>query len=199
MINYNQYPSLLFLSYNKDNAPEHLPFEVSSPDVLTYLSDCAGYQEMFGIIASLNTLGLNPKHFWLNNRVFNDVEYDMNFRNSKFRNFLLSPPEQIQYGCICFKDGGQYVYLYLPKDKAKIKGLDKAYLCTALFKENLFIGFEETLVDRGFSVMPTGHYSGGMDIGGYLSFVSICLSFFSKDAKVVGAAINQTSETIYTK
>ncbi|GEM63939.1 hypothetical protein SF1_19210 [Sphingobacterium faecium NBRC 15299] len=199
MINYTRYPSLLFLSYDKDNAPEELPFEVDSLDIRNYLANCSGYGEMFAIIASFNSYGYAPTHYWLNNKNFSDVEFNDNFRNSHFKDFILSEPAEIQYGCICFKDGGQYVYLYLPPDKAKIKGIQGAYLCTALFKENLFIGFEEAIVNKGFSVIPSGYYSGGMDIGGYLSFVSICLSFFSKGTGNISKEINMTKERILTK
>lgn len=199
MINYNQYPSLLFLSYNKDNAPEELPFEVHSSEVSSYLAQSAGYGQMFAIIASLNSQGFSPTHYWLNNKNFKDVEYNDNFRNAHFKKFVLSDPKEPKYGCICFKDGGQYVYLYLSPDIAKIKGVKGVYLCTALFRENVFIGFEEAVIHNGFSVMPTGYYAGGMDIGGYLSFVSICLSFFLDASKEVGTGINTTAEKILTK
>lgn len=199
MIGYNQYPSLLFLSYHKDNAPENIPFEVTSMEIRNRLAATTGYAEMFGIIASLNSFGFSPTHYYLNNKNFREVEFNHSFRNTHFRNFFTSAPKELQYGCICFKDGGQYVYLYLPPDKAKIKGLEDAYFCAALFKENFFIGFEEALLKGGLSVMPTGIYPDGMDIGGYLSFVSVSLSFFSKGTKVAGNAINLTTETIWTK
>src|SRR5690606_38538426 len=121
MITYNLYPSLLFLSYNKDNAPAALPFEVASMDVQQFLSGSRGYQEMFGIMASLNSFCFTTTHYCINTLQFKDVEYNDNFRNNHFRRFVTNAPEKIQYGCICFKEGGQYVYLYLPPEKSKIK------------------------------------------------------------------------------
>ncbi|MBX3253894.1 MAG: hypothetical protein KF862_07100 [Chitinophagaceae bacterium] len=198
MITYNTYPSLLFLSYDKDSAPEELPFEVDSIETRKYLEGCQGYQEMFGIMASLNSFGQKPTHYWINNKRFNDIEYSDSFRNSHFRNFLSSLPVSIQYGCICFKEGGQYVYLYLPADK-DIKKVGGAYIATALFKRNAFIGFEEAVLDGGFGVMSGGFYKGGMDRGGYLSFVSISLSFFRDNTSELPAVINNTKETLLTK
>lgn len=200
MITYNNYPSLLFLSYNKDNAPEELPFQVASESVLRFLFGSEGYNEMFAIFTSLNSLSMKPRHFWLNNKNFKDVEYNLNFRNSHFSEFLSSEQKEVQYGVICFKDGGQYVYLYLPPGKAKMKGIESdGYLATALFKGNVFIGFEEAIVGRGLSVMPTGYYEGGMDIGGYLSFTIVCLSFFASGCTRAGSNINNTKEDIWTK
>ncbi len=201
MITYNQYPSLLFLSYDKDNAPEDLPFEVSSINVRNWLSKSKGYGEMFGIIASLNTIGNRPKHYWLNDNNFNLVEYNDGFRNINFRNFISDAEKhETQYGCICFKNGGQYVYLLAQSPLSNsLKGENGLYFATALFMNNIFIGFEEGIVNNGFSVMPTGHYANGMDIGGYLSFVSICLSFFKNGSVLAGKEINLTSEVVYTK
>ncbi len=198
MITYNNYPSLLFLSYDKDNAPEELPFEVDSHETRKYLEGCQGYHEMFGIMASLNSLGHSPTHYWINNKRFQDVEYSDTFRNSHFRSFITGLPATVQYGCICFKDGGQYVYLFLPADK-DIKRVGVAYIATALFKGNVFIGFEEAVLDGGFGVMPGGFYGGGMDRGGYLSFVSVSLSFFRSGTSELPGAVNNTSEVILTK
>lgn len=200
MINYTAYPSLLFCSYDRDSAPKELPFQVASVQVRDFLAGSKGYHEMFGLIANFNSMGLSPTNYFLNDKKFKDVEYNEGFRNSHFRDFISSYKKETQYGCICFKDGGQYVYLYIPEGKSKLKGLGSgAYICGAMFMSNFFIGFEEGVIDRGFAVMPTGHYENGMDVGGYLSFITICLSFFKEGTVPLPSALNNTKEKIWTK
>ncbi|UBM58216.1 hypothetical protein LAG90_15540 [Marinilongibacter aquaticus] len=199
MITYTKYPSLLFLSYNKENAPAELPFEVASAQVRDYLATSKGFQEMFAIIGYLNSEGHHPEHFYLKEPHFKKVEYDAPFRNRHFLDFLRNPPKEIIYGCICMKDCGQYVYLYLPPHKGKLKGLGCGYFAAAFFIENTFFGFEEAELGSGFGVMPTGHYSNNMDIGGYLSFSAISLSSFWAGMVPLPGGLNKTTEKIWTK
>jgi len=178
-ITYNSYPSLLFLSYNKENAPAELPFEVPSMQVKQYLSKCKSYQELFAFIAVKNSIENKntTTNYHLSDTAFNMVEHADHFRNGQFRNFFENYVKP-QHGTILFKQGGQYVYLLLGKNETKkLKNKDGRYIAVALFKENLFIGFEEAIItDKGVDVIPGGHYQ-GMDIGGYISFCIITLAY----------------------
>lgn len=104
------------------------------------------------------------------------------------------------YGVITFKGGGQYVYILLSKqDSLSLKNVNGRYMATALFKGNFFIGFEEAVItEQGLKVLDTGHYSNGMDIGGYLSFVIIFLSYLKGKSKLIplNAEQNKTTEII---
>lgn len=182
-ITYNEYPTLLFLSYNDENAPEELPFEVASLQVKAFLSNCIGYQEMFAYIAVKNSIENKntTTNYLLSDRMFNLVEHNETFRNTHFRNFF---KEYVipQRGTILMKNGGQYVFLLLGKNETKaFKKRDGRYMATALFRENFFIGFEEAIIgEKGIEVMQTGHYEAGMDVGGYLSFCIISLAYAHK-------------------
>ena len=182
-VTYNDYPSLLFLSYNKDNAPEELPFEVASLQVRDYLTSCKGYQELFAYIAVKNTIeGRNTTtNYLLSDSTFTKIDSNDSFRNEQFRNFF-SEYVKPQHGAILFKQGGQYVYLLLGKNETKqLKNREGRYIAVTLFKGNFFIGFEEGIItDRGIDVMQTGHYEAGMDVGGYISFCIITLAYANK-------------------
>jgi hypothetical protein len=179
-ITYNNYPTLLFLSYDKDNAPEELPFEVASPAVRDYLNTSTGYNELFAYIPVKNSLeGRNTNtNYLLNDDLFTKIDSSEFFRNEQFRNFFTTYVKP-KHGTIVFKNGGQYVYLLLSRQDTKsLKKKDGRYMAVALFRNNFFIGFEEAIIsERGLEVMPTGRYESGMDLGGYLSFCIITLSY----------------------
>lgn len=84
-----------------------------------------------------------------------------------------------KHGVILFKDSGQYVYMLLGgHETKKLKGVNGRYIAVALFRENIFIGFEEGYIkEDGIQVEPTGNYGNGMDVGGYISFILIALSY----------------------
>ncbi len=178
-ISYNNYPSLLFLSYNKDNAPEELPFQVASLQVQEYLSKCKGYKEMFSYIAVKNTLEEKntTTNYLLSDELFSKTDSNDEFRNQEFKNFFLNYVKP-KHGTILFKNEGHYVYLLLGKHETKeIKKKEGRYVAVALFKSNFFIGFEEGIVhEKGIEVFKTGNYEGGMDVGGYISFCLITLA-----------------------
>ena len=179
-INYNDYPTLLFLSYDKDTAPTELPFEVAHVGAREYLTARKGFQEMFAYIAVQNSLQKHntTTNFLLEDEMFHKVDSNDYFRENQFRNFFSSYAKK-KHGTILFKGGGQYVYLLLSTQETKaLKHADGRYICAAFFKNNFFIGFEEAIItSRGLSVLPTGHYEGGMDKGGYLSFAIISLAY----------------------
>lgn len=157
MINNTDFPILLFSSYNKDNAPTELPFRVPDKETEHALSSSKGFQELLGLIGTFNTVGQKPEHHWLNNKLFGDIENSQTLRNTNFNKFLSAQAAQVHYGTISFMIGGQYLYLYLPRDKGEIKESPGGYLASALFKNNLFVGFEEAFImDKGFSVLPDG-------------------------------------------
>lgn len=177
-ITYNNYPGLLFTSYNKDTAPDELPFEVASQAVRMYLSRSTGFHEMWAIIGTKNSLDDTATNYELSDRNFSRIDSNHDFRNSQFRAFFENYVKP-KYGNIAFKEGGHYVYLLLSKQETKqLKNADGRYMAVALFRQNFFIGFEEAIItEKGLKVMETGHYEGGMDVGGYLSFCIIALAY----------------------
>ena len=179
-INYSNYPLLLFTSFDKDDAPPDLPFEVVSEDIHAFLSGSKGFQEMFALIAVKNTLAKENTntHFSLDDNIFHQIDSDDFFRNKQFNNFFAEYIKP-KHGVILFKDGGQYVYMLLGhKETEKLKNRKGRYIAVALFAKNHFIGFEEGYItEKGISVEHTGHYEGGMAVGGYISFTIITLAY----------------------
>ena len=199
-INYNDYPTLLFLSFDKDTAPPELPFECSREEVREFLSTCRGFQEMFAYIAVVNTLCKQntTTNYLLNDSLFSRIDSDDSLREKCFKSFF-SNNITAKHGAILFKNSGQYVYLLLGKEETKaLKKVDGHYLCAALFRSNFFIGFEEAIItSHGLSVFPTGHYEAGMDRGGYLSFVAVTLGLAGNQINLPVYQSEKIKETIY--
>lgn len=187
MITYNKFPALLFCSYNKDNAPDALPIEITDKFVLSQIQKNESVMSLLPQIAVLNSKGGQPTHYFLSDMTFQKVEYSNVFRNQNFTEFFEKKMES-KYGTICFADGGQYVYNY---------DATTGHLTTMLLRENLFVGFEEAKVVDGLQVYEGGIYLSGMDVGGYLSFVIIALNHLRNSSKEVDASYNQTTERIY--
>lgn len=199
MITYNNYPLLLHTSFNVEDAPEHLPFEVSSEAVREYLSRCVGYQELFTFIAAKNTIFAKNTntHYHLNDDIFKRIDSDDFFRNEMFQRFF-SEYIKPKNGVITFKQNGQYLYNLLGvQETKKLKGKKGRYIAVALFRGDFFVGFEEGYItERGIQVEQTGHYSIGMPPGGYISFILVTLAFAGeKDHKLIEN--NKTNEIIY--
>jgi len=198
-INYNDYPTLLFTSFNKEDAPNELPFEVKNEGIGEYLSWCEGFKGMFGYIAACNSIEKKntTTNFTFDDAMFRKIDRDDNFRYVQFRQFFENYVKA-KHGSILLKEGGTYVYLLLGQKETKaLKKMDGRYICTAFFKSNYFIGFEEAFVtDQGLRVLNTGYYDGGMDAGGYLSFVVVTLSYaHNKELKIYDS--ETVKETIY--
>lgn len=197
-IGYNNYPTLLFTSFQKDDAPSELPFEVVSENVRSYLAGCKGFTDMFALIAVKNTMKKSNSNLYysLNDRLFENVDSNDYFRNRYFADFFTEHIKP-KHGVILFRDPGQYVYMLLGgQETKKIKGVNGRYIAVALFRENFFIGFEEGYIQEdGIQVAPTGNYENGMDVGGYISFVLITLGFAGDKSHPL--AITNTKESIY--
>lgn len=179
MIDYNTFPTFLFTSFSKENAPDEIPFEVVSETTRAKLSETKGFGEMFSYIAIRNSEEKRNTNFnyWLDNTVFPLIDSDEYTRMKYFKLFfknIISPCN----GNIIFKDGGSYVYILLSEETTKgFKKHEGRYIATALFLKNYFIGFEEGYItDHGIEVADTGIYDSGMDRGGYLSFLLITLA-----------------------
>lgn len=197
-IKYNNYPTLLFTSFLKDDAPSELPFEVVSEDVRNYLAGCKGFSDMFALIAAKNTVknSNSNRYYYLNDSLFKDVDSNDYFRNRYFADFFTENIKP-KHGVILFKDSGQYVYMLLGgHETKKLKGVNGRYIAVALFRENFFIGFEEGYIkEDGIQVAPTGNYENGMNVGGYISFVLITLGYAGdKPHPLVGTS---TKENIF--
>lgn len=110
--------------------------------------------------------------------MFQNIDSNDFFRNRYFPNIFrdyIKPKN----GVILFPDGGQYVFMFLgEKETMQIKRQKGRYIAAALFKNNVFVGWEEAyILPEGLSVVPGGYYDNGMDVGGYLSFVIVTLSY----------------------
>lgn len=191
-ITYTLFPALLFCSYNKDNAPDGLPLIIDSEETKTKISKAQGLIDLLPSIAAYNTLGESPKNYWLNDTLYNKVEFDEQFRQTHFARFF-SVNHKRKYGVICFQNGGQYVYLL----DHKISG--QATLTCALYLSNVFIGYEQAVItEQGVGIEGDGIYAADMVTGGYISFVAVALSALAeKPSKKVSDQFNSTSEIIY--
>lgn len=182
MINYKNYPALLFTSYDKSNAPEELPFAMLDTEILKKVSVSKGFQNLFGFIAAKNSMKSETTNYYLSDQNFNEVEFNYNFRNQYFADFFMNYVTP-KYGCVMFKDGGTYVYNLLGVNETKsLHKKEGRYMSVAFFKGDVFLGFEEAIINvvglqKGLQVQETGIYTGGMDIGGYLSFCIITLAY----------------------
>ena len=180
-ISYNDYPALLFTSFDKDDAPEELPFNVKDNDVRDYLSRCTGFKEMFTLIGAFNSMVKEntTTNYIIDDRLFRKMDGgDFRFCEIQYDNFFRNYVQE-KRGVVMFKDGGNYVYMLLGKEETKaLKGMNGRYICTAFFQKNHFIGFEEAIItNQGLGVMNTGYYEGGMELGGYLAFVIVTLAY----------------------
>ena len=202
-ITYTNFPLLLFLSYDKDTAPEGLPFEVLEPSALTFLQSASGLHDIFSYIGAKNSLGKGPGHtnYRLTDALFHQINSDDHFRGTHFSGFL-SRYVKPTTGLIIFREDGQYVYMLLGKHETKeLKKADGRHIATAFFKENVFIGFEEAIItEKGLEVWHTGYYSNDMELAGYLSFVAIFLSYLQsmKNLPLLNQEENTTKEAIYS-
>lgn len=197
-ITYNSFPSLLFSSYTRDNAPAELPFGALSVADRDYMARSRSFQELLPTMAIMNSLGKEPSNYFLNERQFQAVEHDNKFRNQHFTNFL-NKTHQLKYGIITFGQGGQYAYVILDAEMARAaKGVTGTYFATCLLIKDMVIGFEESVIHSGqLQPIPGGLYNNNMDIGGYLSFTAIALSFLT--GANLPAPDNRTTEKIFTK
>lgn len=201
-LTYNNYPLLLFFSFDKNNAPEYFPFEVVDVKTKEYLQNCKGFQEFFAFIPAKNGFSQFEKHnnYLISDSLYFRIDSADYFRQTEFEYFF-STYIKPATGTICFKDGGQYVYMLLSKGETKkLKNRDGRYIAVALFKENTFVGFEEAyILEKGLEVLHTGYYETGMDKGGFLSFVIVFLSYLHKSntLNLLDDSINKTTEKIF--
>jgi len=178
--NYDKYPMILFTSFDKEDSPPVLPFEVLTEDIRQYLENSPSFSELFSMIAVKNTLRKENQctYYSLDEKLFTTVDSNAYFRDryfpTIFRDYI-----KPKNGVIIFPDGGQYVYMFLgEKETGAVKRKKGRYIAAALFKENVFIGWEEGyLLPNGIAVEPGGFYGSGMDVGGYLSFVMVTLAY----------------------
>lgn len=195
MITYKNYPALLFCSYDKDNAPDELPFVMPDTETLQRVSVSKGFQQLFSFIAVKNTMKAESNNYFLQESIFNKVEFNPDFRNEQFSSFITEYVKP-KYGCILFKSGGTYVYNLLGvNDTKNLHKKDGRYISVALFKEDVFLGFEEAIITKkGVEVFNTGIYTGGMEIGGYISFCMIVLAYSKNKTSIL--ELDSVSEKI---
>lgn len=200
MITYSKFPLLLYTSYDKETAPEDLPFEMPDEATLQKVKQSQGFGKLFAYIATRNSLENKNTctYFYLTNYTFNLVEFDAHFRNENFKNFF-SEYVTPKRGCITFGEGGgTYVYVLLSVQETKaLYNKNARYIGVAFFKENIFLGFEEGFImQKNVEVVPNGIYIGGMDKGGYLSFCLITLAYANgRNLKTIASQVIR--ETIY--
>lgn len=193
---------LLFLSYDVQTAPEEISFAANDANALNYIKNTQALGGLFSHIVAGNSLTNGRKHtnYLLSDSFFETVEHDEHFRKKEHDNFFNTYIQPCS-GTICFEESGQYVYMLLGNDETKFrKNIDGQYIAIALFKENIFIGFEEGLIKNNTcQVLATGFYPGSLEPGVFLSFIIVFLSYLHKHPHlaVVNTDLNKTKETIY--
>lgn len=158
-LTYNDYPLLLFFSFDKNNAPEQWPFEIPDASTEKYLASSKGFQDLMAYIPAKRSLTGAKEHrnHLLSDSLFFRIDSADYFRQLEFEYFFSTYIKPVT-GTICFRNGGQYVYMLLSKQETKqLKNIDGRYIATALFKENVFCGFEEGYVtEEGLRLLETG-------------------------------------------
>ena len=197
-INYENYPAILYTSFQKNDAPPELSIAVLSEYDRDRLSRRKGFTELFAFIGAKNSIEKKNcnTYLYLEDDIFHKIDSNDYFRQRYFSSFFVnySKPKN---GVILFKDGGQYVYLLLGKQQTKqIKGQDGRYIAVAFLVGNNFVGFEEGIIkDKGIQVEDTGIYNGGMDRGGYICFVLVTMAY--ADGTTPQLLNTKLSEEIY--
>lgn len=199
-VTYTLYPTLLHTSFTRKDAPADLPFEVETEELKNALVQNKAFMELLPTIAILNELAPARKNYFLPEKDFTKIEYHAGIREKHFLQFQKNLPKSVQYGSICFQQGGQYLYLYLDAGMAnKLRKVPYPYLCTTFIAKDFFVGIEEAyFTDQGISIEEGGIYSGGMDKGGYVSFVIISLDYLRTHKTRLMKGENRTKEAVYT-
>jgi hypothetical protein len=155
---------------------------------------------MFTFIGAYNSMVKEntTTNYIIDDRLFRKMDGgDFKFCEIQYDNFFRDNVKE-KRGTIMFKEEGNYVYMLLGHHETKaIKGMDGRYFCTALFKKNMLLGFEEAIItEQGLGVMNTGYYDGGMDLGSYLSFVIVALAYANnKNLRLYQS--DKIKETVY--
>ena len=132
---------MLHTSFTGKDAPKDLPFEVESETVRNGLAQNTAFRELLPTIAILNEIAPALKNFHLPERDFHRIEYNDQIRQKHFQQFQNRLPTDHQYGTICFKDGGQYLYMYLDQANAnRFKKSSYPYIWTALITKDMLVG-----------------------------------------------------------
>ena len=119
--NYDKYPMILFTSFDKEDSPPVLPFEVLTEDIRQYLENSPSFSELFSMIAVKNTLRKENQctYYSLDEKLFTTVDSNAYFRDryfpTIFRDYI-----KPKNGVIIFPDGGQYVYMFLGEKETEI-------------------------------------------------------------------------------
>jgi len=199
-VTYNNYPALLYMSFDEETAPAEFVFELVSEDDAAFLSAHNHHRELLAYAALQNSIhhADTTTNYLLSDSMFKTIDSNVTFRTHYFKRFFETaiPP---QHGTIIFRDGGQYVYLFLSEnDTLLFKGLKGRYICTMVMKDNIFVGFEEALiVPEGLKVFKTGHYHFDMEQAGYISFVCITLSYASTQSNLPLYHSDKVKEKIF--
>lgn len=227
MITEKKYPPILWSSYHQDSSPKDI--EIASFDLkgLNYIKNTDAFTHFVGLLGfdyfQGNTLEMKIKkekvlpkfqphrHFYLSEKAFHKIEFDMNFRKKMFQNGKLVASSS---GTITFKNGGCYMYRILNPDdsqthkKANFTDCEilsgSRYFAIAIFFEDNFMAFEEGTISTTGEIRlneDKGFYQPNHDLGQYITFTLITLSAFYFDflkSKVLPpqSGLNLTNQSI---
>ena len=199
-VSYNDYPALLFTSFNNEDAPKEIPFDVRNTGARDYLSRSDGFKDMFLYIRACNSVlkGNTTTNYVMDKRLFRKIDGgDLKFCANQYDDFFKGDVEP-KHGTVMFMEEGCFVYLILGnRVTMKLKGMDGHYICAAFFKKNFLLGFEEGIItDKGLLIMNSGYYEGGKDTGVYLSFTVVTLQY-AKNKNLRLYETDRVKEKIY--
>lgn len=158
-ISYNEYPTILYTSFDVKSGVESLPMVAGSKKVKNYLLKNKGLETLMGYIGYKNSQKgeNNNVYYYLDDSTYRKVDSDGHFRSQYF-NVVLKNGLDAKHGVILFRNSGQYVYAILDEEETKkLYNRNGRYVAVALFSQNLFVGFEEGFLhEHGFDLSQTG-------------------------------------------
>lgn len=178
-IDYNNYPTILFTSFNEEDSSGGFPFNVQSEAAHNYLSQNEELHEMLSIIVAKNTFMKENccTHYFLNSDLGVEIFF---LKGDELLHSFSKKNIKSKCGTVLTGPSVQFVYLLLDKDETKLfKKKEGRYVAVALFFGNVFIGFEEGyIIDDHFRVnMHTNYYEREVKAGLYIANVLITLSY----------------------
>lgn len=176
-ITYNQYPLLLYTSYNQKNTPNELIMGSVNEKTMQKALNHKGYNHFLPLIITLNSKDHQAVNYFLSEKIQNRILNEENFRYYFLGKF--SKKRNTQYGCILMESDYTCVYICLSKnDTAHFKGIDGSYIGVGHYKKNILIGFEEGIIlDDSLTLKENGIYPSKTNLLDYLTFCIATLGY----------------------
>ena len=186
-ITYNQYPLLLYTSYNQKNAPNELIMGIVNGKTVEKTLNHRGYNNFLPLIITLNSRNHQSVNYFLSQKIQNRILNEENFRYFLLGKF--SEKSETQYGCILMESDYTCVYVCLSrKEAAHFKGIDGSYIGVGYYKKNILIGFEEgIIIDDSLVLKEDGIYPNKANLLDYLTFCIATLGYAVNNSNLLDA------------